>query len=73
MEEAMTESAGYLLENLTIGEPVVLDAQYLGHQNNGGSKGVLAIKRLCYNVCRALNSDAWWFYGQSDWCSNGRV
>ena len=54
----MTESAGYLLENLTIGEPVVLDAQYLGHQNNGGSKGVFAIKRLCYNVCRALNSDA---------------
>ena len=34
------------------------DAQYLGHQNNGGSKGVLATKRLCYNVCRTLNSDA---------------
>ena len=54
----MTEPAGYLLENLPIGQQVVHDAQYLGHQNNGGSKGVLAIKRLCYNVCRALNSDA---------------
>ena len=47
MQEAMTESAGYLLKNLPIGEQVVSDAQYLGHQNNAGSKGVLAIKRLC--------------------------
>ena len=58
MEEVMTEPAGYLLENLPIGQQVVHDAQYLGHQNNGGSKGVLAIKRLCYNACRMLNSDA---------------
>ena len=54
----MTESAGYLLENLPIGEQVKRDRQFLSHQNNGGSKGVLAVKRLCYNVCRALNSDA---------------
>ena len=54
----MTESAGYQLENLPIGEDVVRDAQYLGHQNNGGSRGVLVIKRLCYNICRTLNSDA---------------
>ena len=58
MEEAMIESARYLLENLPICEQVVCDVQYLGHQNNGGSKGVLAIKGLCYNVCRTLNSDA---------------
>ena len=54
----MTESTGYLLENLPISEQVVCDAQYLGHQNNGGSKGVLAIKRLSYNVCRTLNCDS---------------
>jgi hypothetical protein len=58
MEEALTESAGYLLEKLPIDEQVVRDAQYLCHQNNGGSKGVLAIKRLCYNVCRTLKPDA---------------
>ena len=50
MEEAITHWARYLLENLSIGEQIVCDAQYLGHQSNGGSKGVLAIKRLCYNV-----------------------
>ena len=53
----MTESAGYLIDNFPIVEQVVRDAQYLSHQNNGGSKGVLVIKRLCYNVCRTLNSD----------------
>ena len=53
----MTESAGYLIDNFPIVEQVVRDAQYLSHQNNGGSNGVLVIKRLCYNVCRTLNSD----------------
>ena len=53
----MTESAGYLLEDLPIGQQVVRDAQYLGDQNNGESKGVLAIKGLYYNICRTLNSD----------------
>ena len=54
MEEAMTESAGYLLQSLPIGEQVY-HAQYLGHQINGGNKGVLAIKRLCYCVYGTLN------------------
>ena len=58
MEEAMTESAGYLLENLPIVEQVVRDGQYLEYQNNGRGKGVLAIKRVYYNVCGTLNSDA---------------
>ena len=49
--------AGYLLEDLLISEQVLRDAQYLGHESNGGRKGVLAIKRLCY-VCRMLNSDS---------------
>ena len=53
----MTESAGYLLEDLPIGQQVVRDAQYLGNQNNGESKGDLAIKGLYYNICRTLNSD----------------
>ena len=55
----MTESARYLLENLPTSEQVVLDAQYLGHQNNSESKGVLSVKILCYNVCRMLNSDSY--------------
>ena len=58
MEEATTESAGYLLDNFPIGEQVVRDAQYLGHQNNDVGKGAVAIKSLCYNVCRTRNSDA---------------
>ena len=55
MEEATTESAGYLLDNFPIGEQVVRDAQYLGHQNNDVGKGAVAIKSLCYNVCRTRN------------------
>ena len=58
MEEAMTESAGYLLENLPIVEQVVRDGQYLEYQNNGRGKGVLAIKRVYCNVCGMLNSGA---------------
>ena len=54
----MTESAGYLLENLPIVEQVVRDGQYLEYQNNGRGEGVLAIKRVYYNVCGTLNSDA---------------
>ena len=58
MEETMTESAGYLQENLPIVEQVVCDEQYLEYQNNGRGKGVLAIKRVYYNVCGTLNSGA---------------
>ena len=55
MELALAESAACLLEKLPIDDQALHDAWFLGHQNHGGRKGVLAIKRLCYHVAKALD------------------
>ena len=56
MEVALAESTAYLLKKLPVDEQVIHNVQFLSHQNCGGRKGVSAIKRLCYNVAKALNS-----------------
>ena len=56
MEVALAESTAYLLKKLPVDEQVIHNVQFLSHQNHGGRKGVSAIKRLCYNVAKALNS-----------------
>ena len=53
MEVALAESAVYLLDKLPI---YVHNAQFLGHQNHGGRKGMSTIKKLCYHVAKAIHS-----------------
>lgn len=58
MKEAMIKSAHYLLNNLPINEQVVYDAQFLGPQKRLAKKGVNAVKRLSFEVVKALSPAA---------------